>query len=342
MHETHVDRGSRGIRRAVPFLALACALLAAGCEEPGAEVAGERTALRTETATALDRLVAESPDGVVAFLSDEAGGIVFTDAADGRREFVTRGFSPEWSGHGGTLSFMRDGRIFLLRATDWTELRLPIAPFPFDPPYRVRPVLSPDGNRIAYSRYGGIVVSDPSGTSATYVTPPSADGDRMPAWSPDGSRIAFVRGDDLYLVGADGSAPTNLTEDDAGSADPEWSPDGEWIAYSSERCGRPRIWAIRADGSDRRIVTGDGQDGEERHFHPSWSPDGARIVYERWTPEGRAGVDLYVVSLDGGSVRRLTDTPGYEGRPSWGSPSGIGPGGGTAVSGLERPRRPRA
>jgi TolB protein len=50
----------------------------------------------------------------------------------------------------------------------------------------------------------------------------------VPAWSPDGSRIAFLTGRDgngeIYVMNADGSGPTNLTNNPAEDYDPVWSP----------------------------------------------------------------------------------------------------------------------
>jgi dipeptidyl aminopeptidase/acylaminoacyl peptidase len=47
---------------------------------------------------------------------------------------------------------------------------------------------------------------------------------------------------------------------------------------------------------------------------PRWSPDGKRIVFASVQSSNR---DLYTVSPDGSSQRRLTSAPSEEGRPSW-------------------------
>jgi len=53
-------------------------------------------------------------------------------------------------------------------------------------------------------------------------------------------------------------------------------------------------------------------------LHPSWSPDGERIVFES-DREGSA--DLWVIGLMDAKVRRLTDSPAADARPVW-SPDG--------------------
>jgi Tol biopolymer transport system component len=80
------------------------------------------------------------------------------------------------------------------------------------------------------------------------------------------------------------------------------------------------------DGSDRVQITHDG--GFDAS--PSWSPDGARIVYasdaaDSNRPACEAGFtcnrDVFVVNADGSNRTRLTDDPAADWQPSW-SPDG--------------------
>ena len=74
------------------------------------------------------------------------------------------------------------------------------------------------------------------------------------------------------------------------------------------------IYTMAPTGEDLTRLT-HGSD-----YHPQWSPDGTRIVFQRapWRPFGASG-RIYVVDADGSGLTRLTDENGYQ--PSW-SPDG--------------------
>ena len=153
----------------------------------------------------------------------------------------------------------------------------------------------------------------------------------FPALSPDGRTITYTRvvggfeSGDLWAIDADGSNARRLT-DTPGALDraARWSPDGTRIAFDSNREGNFDVYVMNADGSEvRRITDAPGYDAL-----PSFSPDGRSLVYEsspEKAPNGMtppAGADLYVIDLDSGERRRLTqDAEVYDGHGSW-SPDG--------------------
>ena len=302
--------------RAATILLLAAAL--AACDRPAAREARPDNAAGAPEGGRAPSAGTRSAAGLIVFNSASEEGIAILDPATGQLERLAEGFSAEWSWDGTTISFMRDARIFLVAADGSGEREVGVEPFHFEPPYVVRPVLSPDGRRVAYSRQGDIEVLDLERPSPVFLVPPGPEDDRMPAWSPSGREIAFVRDRDIYVVEMDGSGLRNLTKDAAGNLDPDWSPDGVWIAYSSTRDGDSRIWRIRAEGTDRRRLTGDrGADHQE--YHPSWSPDGAEVVFERWGDLGMRAADIYAATVEAGVVRPLVVAPGFDGQPSWGA-----------------------
>ena len=104
-------------------------------------------------------------------------------------------------------------------------------------------------------------------------------------------------------MGADGSSPTRLTNDDAAlDTQPAWSPDGTKIAFSSDRDGNFEIYVMQPDGSNpTRLTNNLSLDGE-----PNWSPDGTRMVFvtQRDIP---SLWEIYVMDADG-SIQRGSRT----------------------------------
>jgi len=91
---------------------------------------------------------------------------------------------------------------------------------------------------------------------------------------------------------------------------PAWSPRGEWIAFSGRWEGRFRIFLVRPDGSDLRVITS----GIGNHESPSWAPDGRHIVF---SSDARGNYDLYITTVEGAGPWRITSTKQDETEPAW-------------------------
>jgi Tol biopolymer transport system component len=130
-----------------------------------------------------------------------------------------------------------------------------------------------------------------------------------PAVSPDGRWIAYYRvvddQRDIWVVPADGTAPIQITSDEASDIQPAWSRDGAKLAFTSERGGLFHIWVTAmADGhpvGQSRQVTR----GAAREMAPEWSPDDAWIAYTV-EPTASNG-DVWMIRPDGsGGPTRVT------------------------------------
>lgn len=123
------------------------------------------------------------------------------------------------------------------------------------------------------------------------------------AWSPDHSHKAYVNPDlHLWIHFPQGGGSWPLYRPGSGAAyDPQWSPAGDWIVFVCTEAGWDQIQLIRPDGSERRILFDPGPGMWAKH--PSWSPDGKRIVF--WSNIETGRKQLFVINLDGSGLRRL-------------------------------------
>ncbi|MEH1126370.1 TolB family protein [Micromonospora sp. CPCC 206061] len=92
-----------------------------------------------------------------------------------------------------------------------------------------------------------------------------------PDFSPDGKLIAYshskVSGQaDIWVVTPDGKSSPVTSGPDL-DMDPTWSPDGRWIAFTRGPVAKPRIYAVRPDGTGLRELTA----GTALEGHASWS-----------------------------------------------------------------------
>src|SRR5690606_36320130 len=99
----------------------------------------------------------------------------------------------------------------------------------------------------------------------------------------------------------------------ANCREPAVAPDSGRVAFAVEE----DAWHLyRVDLYGRNLQRLTCAPSDDRH--PSWSPDGTRLVFEtsRWGPE-----ELAVMDADGGNLRRLTFDGTVNRYPVW-SPDG--------------------
>jgi TolB protein len=201
------------------------------------------------------------------------------------------------------------------------------------------------GGEIAFTvnrdGWGEIWLMRADGTDRTRLTdrePPQNDasGSTSPVWSPDGTLIAYTaqigtptpeedqRLTEIYVMRADGTDVRRLTTNEEFDAAPSWSPDGQRIAFArisepGTAAARGGIFVLDADGGGEEQLTDVVVPTFD--FAPAWSPDGTRIAFARSSPSAGPElfkVGLYVVTLEGGAVTKLTSEAG---EPDW-SPDG--------------------
>jgi hypothetical protein len=111
-----------------------------------------------------------------------------------------------------------------------------------------------DGEIVAVQAVPGttrLVRVTADGRSMTPITSAAADTQWSdPRWSPDGRRIAAVRHArdgfvELVVLDSAGALLEILTRSRSVDGSPSWMPDGGTILFSSDRSGRPQLYAVR-------------------------------------------------------------------------------------------------
>jgi TolB protein len=223
----------------------------------------------------------------------------------------------------GLLAFVYDCDIYVM---DWsgagTQQLTSNGPHRAEDRCDSNPEWSPDGTRIAFSRYDGgyiheIHVINADGTGLLRISPQGVE-DHHPTWSPDGSRIAFEHrpdnrsGGDIWTMNADGTDRVRVTTDPEPEEYPVWSPKGDRIAFMSygRADGASDIFGVNLDGTDRVNLTGD----HAFDVDVAWSPDGERLVAAR-------NGELLLLNPDGSQRSQLTQGVFAAQAPTW-SPDG--------------------
>jgi Tol biopolymer transport system component/DNA-binding winged helix-turn-helix (wHTH) protein len=176
------------------------------------------------------------------------------------------------------------------------------------------PAISPDGRHVAFAWTGedgqnvDIYVSQVGAESLLRLTDDSGV-DTYPRWSADGSVLAYLHadesGEEIRTVPLIGGQSSRLLAVEGNCGGYDWSPDGKTLVYSeSGETGAPlRLRLLELESGEHRPL-GDRPDGIEGDIAPAFSPGGESIAFIRI--DGGSLQDIYLLSVQDGSVRRLT------------------------------------
>lgn len=199
------------------------------------------------------------------------------------------------------------------------------------------PSWSADGKRVLYARRGSAAATlAPGGGAPYWKTLWSRDARYelattrlLPSWHPSGKQFvvydSITTNAPLMIVDAGTNSARTLLQLDRAIVGPQFSADGKHIVFGvgaflamlgPKGLFRPadrveygaQVGMVQADGSGYRQLTS----GKNNNGFPSLSPDGQRIVYRTFGPEGQG---LRIQNVDGGEVTVLTTE--YDNFPQW-------------------------
>lgn len=265
---------------------------------------------------------------------------------DGRYLYYTQNVTP-----GDTFEYAQDTNreIFQIRRRELASGD--VEPVATGPGGAVRPTPSPDGRYLAFV---GRDRSAESFDTALWVMDLRSGRERIlyrdldrdmqetwgvqglypnMAWTPDSQAIVFWAQGRINRVNVESGAvaeipfrvqdareaivpprfAVDVAPDQVRSQMPRFarvSPDGERVVF--EAFGR--LWLQDVEGGEPRRLTRDADAAFE--LFPSFSADGRRIVYVRWTDAGLG--QIHTVAAGGGRSSAVTDLPGHYRAPRFG------------------------
>lgn len=315
---------------------------------PTATIEQTPTSLPTETPLPSPTQTPQGGTGIIAFVSDRAGiPQVYLMNSDGTnvRPITNEqdgACQPDWSPDGQKIVFVSPCRE---RQDSYPGSSLYIinidgtgkTPLPTTLGGDFEPAWSPDGKRIAFTSlrddYFEIYAINLENSQIERLTDArkisGSSYARQPAWDPFGTQLAYIlrrvgitqvwlsRGQPLTVQTQSEHEQLTVADNATNTFLPSWSPDGEVIVFNQTNLdGTSPAWLMRLRYEDRLTRTASRVDIAPPIIDVSFSPDGFWIIFESKTNE-QARHDIYIATVTGAGIKRLTTDPGSDFDPVW-------------------------
>ncbi|MCC6146759.1 MAG: serine/threonine-protein kinase [Anaerolineaceae bacterium] len=267
--------------------------------------------------------------GKIAFASERSGiPQIWLMNPDGTNpEIITNlpdgACQPDWSPDGKQLVFIspckerkdlyKGSGLFIVNV-DGTGVK----PLISVPGGDYEPDWSPDGQKIAFTSLrdgiSHIYIYNLQDNQVALLSSPTSN-DRRPEWSPDGSKIAFettrLGNSQVWVMSDTGKGAREFAIlDNGASYMPTWSPSGEFITFVQ---GTDQPWLTSRQYENRAAPEIKLLDLRAL-WNPQYSADNFWFCFE-YVQDGN--LDIYRMTINGGSVTRLTTDPSADFNPAW-------------------------
>ena len=221
-------------------------------------------------------------------------------------------YSPSWSSAGDRMAYItnRSGapEIWLRSAAGgWERPVVTGGDFPDEGEHTLLNVmLSPDGNRAAFTRRSGgkvkIWITSASGGKPMMLFPGISRYETASSWSPDGAFLAFLifsEHREIAVAQIGGRDAPVLIEDPTLVTPPIWSPDGRWIAYGRGE----ELRLVAPDGKGARVIPCPVKPNNQG-FVMVWSRDSSAIYVASSQSEI---AQLFAVDFKTGKAKKIAE-----------------------------------
>jgi type II secretory pathway predicted ATPase ExeA len=181
------------------------------------------------------------------------------------------------------------------------------------------PVLSPDGQFLAYTSYreGGPSIYLRHLMSARDERLTLRDGFALPgSWAPNGRYLVLSKSEDgnsdIFLYDTDRRHLRRLTMHHGIDISPSFAPDSERLVFTSNRSGASQIYLTDVNGREPVRLTSTG----DYNTSAVWSPRGDTLAFIGRSAD--QSIDIYTIRADGTDRQRVTQGGNaIEESPSW-------------------------